>query len=226
MMDNRSARSGYYQEIARVFLARRGGALVLSPRDQAAIAGWEEKRVPLAVVLEGIGRTFEALRARRRDTRSIPLAFCDREVEAAFAQHRDRAAGRPKGHEAAAARPARKDSARREIAKALEGLDPGEAGIRELLQAALDALAGAKPDETVLERIDADIEEALWAGAAAAEKAEAAAEAKKAPKGRAAGRGPVPGMRSQAGGDEAVRRLVVKSARARRRIPHVALHYY
>jgi hypothetical protein len=225
-MDDRSAQSGYYQEIAAAFLRRRGGALVLSPRDQAAIAAWEEQRIPLAVVLEGIGRAFEALKARRRDTRSIPLALCGREVEAAFAQHRDRAAGRPKGHEAAAARPAKKDVARREIAKALEGLDAGEAGIRELLHAALDALAGAKPDEAALEMIDAEIEEALWAGAATGEKAEAAAEAKKAPKGRPAGRAPVPGMRPQAGGDDAVRRLVVKSARARHRIPHVALHYY
>jgi hypothetical protein len=226
MMDDRSAKSGYYREIARVFLARRGGALVLSPRDQAAIAGWEEERIPLAVVLEGIGRTFEALKARRRDTRSIPLTLCSRDVEAAFSQHRDRAAGRRNGPEGTAPRPAKKDVARREIAEALEGLDPGEAGIRGLLQSALDALAGARPDEAVLEKIDTEIEEALWTGATAEERTEAAAEAKKTPKDRPAGRGRVPGALPAAGLDDAVRRLVVKSARARRRIPHVALHYY
>jgi hypothetical protein len=214
MMENRNARSGYYQEIARVFLARRGGALVLSPRDQAAIAAWEEKRIPLAVVLEGIGRTFEALKARRRDTRSLSLAVCDREVEAAFAQHRDRAAGRRKGLEAAA-RPVKKDIARREIAKTLAGLPGEERELAGLLDHALELLAVPEPDETALDEVEAQIEGSLWAGASDAEKAEAAREAKKALRGR-------PG----AGLDDAVRRLVVKSARARRRVPHVALHYY
>lgn len=213
-MDDRSAQSGYYQEIAAAFLQRRGGALVLSPRDQAAIAAWEERRIPLRVVLEGIGRTFEALKARHRDTRSITLAACDREVEAAFAQHRDRAAGRRKVLEAVP-KPDRKDKARREIARALEGLDAQDAELGRMLRSALDTLAGAEPDEAALERIDAEIEEALWSGATPAEKAEAAAEAKKALKGRA-----------PSGLDEAIRRQVVKSARTRRRIPHVSLHFY
>jgi hypothetical protein len=215
MMDDRSAKSGYYREIARVFLARRGGALVLSPRDQAAIAAWEEKRIPLAVVLEGIGRTFEALKARRRDTRSLSLAVCDREVEAAFAQHRDRAAGRRKGLEAAAGRPVKKDIARMEIAKTLAGLPGEERELAGLLDHALELLAVPEPDEGALDEVEAQIEGSLWAGASDAEKAEAAREAKKALRGR-----PASGL------DDTVRRLVVKSARARRRIPHVALHYY
>lgn len=213
-MNNPSAQSGYYREIASAFLQRRGGALVLSPRDQAAIAAWEEKCIPLRVVLEGIGRAFEALKARHRDTRSISLAFCDREVEAAFAQHRDRAAGRRKPLEALP-RPEKKDQANLEITRALEGLGPHDTEIGRLLLAALDLVAPAKPDEAALERIDAEIEEALWMGATAEEKAAAEAEATKALKGRAG-----------ADLDEAVRRHVVKDARARRRIPHVSLHFY
>jgi len=224
-MDDRSAQSGYYQEIAAAFLKRRGGALVLSPRDQAAIAAWEGKMIPLGVVLEGIGRAFEALKARRRDTRSISLALCDREVEAAFAQHRDRAAGRRKVLEAAP-KPDKNDKARREIAKALETLPPDECALRSLLTAAVEALSVAKPDEAALEKIDAHIEEALWSGATAAEKEEAGAEAKEALRGRPSNRGHVPGTRPPAGSDDAIRRMVVKNARSRRRIPHVSLHYY
>lgn len=214
-MDDRSAQSGYYQEIARAFLERRGGALVLSPKDQAAIAVWEEKRVPLRVVLEGIGRTFDGLKSRGRNTRSLSLAFCDREVEAAFAQHRDRAAGRRKSLETAAPRPAKKDVARQEIAKALAALPAGEQDLRRLLTAALEALAAPKPDETALEEIDAGVDETLWAAATDAEKADAAAEAGKALKGR-----------SPSGLEDTVKRLVVKAARTRRHLPHASLHYY
>jgi hypothetical protein len=214
MMDDQSAQSGYYQEIARAFLERRGGALVLSPKDQAAIAVWEEKRIPLKVVLEGVGRTFDSLKSRGRDTRSLSLAFCDREVEAAFAQHRDRAAGRRKTLETAP-RLAQKEVARQEIAKALAALPAGEPEVRRLLVAALEALAAPQPDETALEEIDAGIDEALWAAAADAEKARAAAEARKALKGR-----------SPSGLEDTVKRLVVKAARTRRRLPPASLHYY
>lgn len=224
-MDDRNAQSGYYREIARAFLGRRGGALVLSPKDQAAIAVWEEKRVPLSVVLEGVGRTFDVLKARGRNTRTISLAFCDREVEAAFAQHRDRAAGRRKDPESAP-RPDKKDKARREAAAALAGLPAGDAGVGPLLRSALEALAAAEPDEAALERIDAGIDEVLWTGATEAERAEAASETRKSLKGRTADRAHVPGTRPPAGLEDVVRRRVIMSARARRRIPHVSLHYH
>jgi len=225
MMDKRSAQNGYYQEIARAFLKRRGGGLVLSPKDQAAIAAWEEKRVPLDAVLEGIERAFDWLKAGGRSTRTVPLSFCDRSVEAAFAQHRERAAGRRKSVEAAP-RLEKADKARREVAQALEGLDPADLEMKRLLDEAINHLAAAKPDEATLERIDAEIEALLWAGATEDEKAAAAAETKKALKGRAAVRGHVPGTRPTAEGEDTVRRLVVKAVRARRRIPHISLHFY
>ncbi len=87
-MDDTNGQSGYYQEIARAFLGRRGGSFFLSPKDQATIAAWEEQRIPLRVVLEGIGRAFDTLKARGRGTKAISLVFCGREVEAVFAQHR------------------------------------------------------------------------------------------------------------------------------------------
>ena len=212
MDDN--GQNGYYQEIARAFLARRGGPLLLSPRDQSAIAAWEEKRIPLVVVLEGIGRTFDGLKARGRGTKAVSLAFCDREVEAAFAQHRDRAAGRRKS---AADRPRsdKRDKARREIAKALETLAAGDPEMACLLRAALEVLSPSRTDTAALDRIEAEIEEALWAGAAQAEKAAAEAEAAQGSKGR-----------KPAGNEETLRRRVVMASRARRRVPHVSLHYY
>jgi hypothetical protein len=214
MMDNRSAQSGYYQEIASAFLRRRGGALVLSPKDQTVIAAWEEKSVPLDAALEGIEQAIDGLKARGRATRTVPLSFCDRAVEAAFAQHRDRAAGRRKLVEAAP-RVERIEKARREIGQALAVLAEADVDMTRLLEDAQGHLVAVEPDEAALDRIDAEIEALLWSGATEAEKAQAAAEARKAFKGRAS-----------AGPEDAIRRRAVMAARARRRIPHVSLHYY
>jgi hypothetical protein len=206
--------SGYYQTIARAFLERRGASFFLSPRDQSVVAGWEEKRIPLRVVLEGIDRTFDGLVARGRGTKGVSLSFCERQVEAAFAQHRDRSAGRRK---AAAAEPSsnKKDKARREIERAVDALASADPEISRLLRTALAALDAAKPDEAALERIDAEVEEILWAGATAADRATAEADVRRELRGR----------RSE-GLAEMVRRKVVKASRAGRRIPPVSLFYY
>ena len=214
MDEDKSGQSGYYREIARAFLERRGGAFFLSPKDQAMIAAWEEKRVPLGVVLEGVARTFEGLRARKRGTRSVSLAFCERQVEAAFAQHRDRGAGRRK----AAGNGPRTDKgekARREIERAVAALPAGDAALKRLLEKALAVLSSTGPDPAALERLDEEIEETLWAEATAAERAAAEAETRKGLKGG-----------KPAGFEDLVRRRAVMTARSGRRVPHVSLYYY
>lgn len=210
-----SRRSDYYQSIARAFLERRGAPFLLSPKDQAAIAGWEERRVPLRAVLEGIGRAFDGLQARGRGTKGISLASCERQVDAAFAQHRDRAAGGRSGKAPAGPRPEKAERARSEVAKALAGLGPGDADLTRLLEAALKALAGTKPDEAELERIDAAVEEALWARTTAAERAAAEADLRREPRGRR--------LKDFEG---TLRRKAVQEARAARQIPHVSLFYH
>ncbi len=214
MIDD-SAQSGYYRDIARAYLGRRGGPLLISPKDQAVIAAWEADRIPLGVALEGIGRAFDDLKARGRASRSTSLAFCDRAVRAAFAQHRDRAAGRRRPSAPSPGRSDKRDKARREVGQALAALPAVETEMTGLLTAALGVLERETPDPEALERLDAAIEEALWAGATEPERSQAAAEARAAHKGR-----------PRTGLDETVKRLVVKAARARRRVPHVSLHYY
>ncbi len=204
--------SGYYQTIAREFLARRGAPFFLSPRDQSAIASWESRRVPLQVVLEGIGRAFEGLKTRGRGTKGVSLAFCDRQVDAAMAQHLDRAAGRGN---AAGPRPGKKDRARREVEKGLLGLAPDDREIARLLEAALEILDASKPDEAALERIDSEVEELLWGRATEQEKRAAAAEVRKGLRGR-----------RPEGLEALIRRQVVKESRVGRKIPHVSLYYY
>jgi hypothetical protein len=204
--------SGYYQTIADELLARRGPPFFLSPRDQSTIASWESRRVPLQVVLEGIGRAFDSLKTRGRGTKGVSLAYCDRQVDAALAQHLDRSAGRGN---TAGPRPGKKDRARREVEKGLRGLAPDDREMARLLEAALAALAAPKPDEAALERIDAEVEELLWGRATGPEKGAAEAEARKGLRGR-----------RPEGLEAMVRRQVVKESRDGRKIPHVSLYYY
>jgi len=204
--------SGYYQTIANELLARRGPPFFLSPRDQSTIASWESRRVPLQVVLEGIGRAFDSLKTRGRGTKVVSLAFCDRQVDAALAQHLDRSAGRGN---TAGPRPGKKDRARREVEKGLRGLAPDDREMARLLEAALAALAAPKPDEAALERIDAEVEELLWGRATGPEKGAAEAEVRKGLRGR-----------RPEGLEAMVRRQVVKESRDGRKIPHVSLYYY
>jgi hypothetical protein len=210
-----NGQSGYYRTIARAFLERRGAPFVLSPKDQAAIGSWEERRIPLCAVLEGIERAFDGFKARGRGAKGFSLSYCERQVDAAFAQHRDRSAGKRSGKAAAGPGPDKKESARREIEKALRALPPDDAEVSRLLREALDALAGPRPDAAALERIDEGIEAVLWARATAAEKAAAEAELNRELRSRRTG-----------GFEVLVRRQVVKAARAGRRIPHVSLFYY
>ena len=214
MTEDDKDRSGYYQSIARAFLERRGAPLLLSPRDQALIAAWEVRRIPLRVVLEAVGRTFDELRSRGRAARGIPLSRCERYVDEAFAQHRDRGAG-SRGPAGAAAKPGKTGRARKEIEKALQGPAAGDPEIAAELRGALAALEGSGADEAALERIDGRIEDILWARATAAEKAAAEAEARRELRGR-----------PRAELDAAARRLIIKAARAGLRIPHVSLFYH
>jgi hypothetical protein len=204
--------SGYYQTIAREFLKRRGAPFFLSPRDQSTIAAWEEKRIPLRVVLEGIGRTFDGVKAKVRGTKGISLSFCERQVEAALAQHRDRSAGRGN---VAGPRAGKKDRARREIEKGLRGLGAHDREVARLLEAALGALDAAKPDEAALERIDAGVEEVLWRRATEEEKGAAETEVREELR-----------VRRPDELEATVRRKVVKASRGRHKIPYVSLYYY
>lgn len=207
-----NGQSRYYQTIAREFLERRGAPFLLSPRDQAVIAAWEEKRIPLDVALEGIGRAFDGFKTRARGTRGVSLAYCERQVEAALAQYWDRSAGRRR---AAGPRPEKKEKARKEVEKARRSLTLDDEEVARLLDAALALLAEREPDEAALERIDAEVDEIFWSRATEAERSASAAEARKEIRGR-----------RSAGLEAAIRRKIVKAARAGRRIPRVSLYYY
>jgi hypothetical protein len=65
----------YVEAIEAHFRARRGAEHILSPRDFQVARAWHQAGVPLATVLVGIDRAFEA------DPKVSSLSFCRRRVQ-------------------------------------------------------------------------------------------------------------------------------------------------
>ncbi len=77
----------YFSEIESAFIRRRGRNLLLSPLDWALIETWQEREVPLHIILRGIEKVFDAADkqpARKRTIKS--LMYCREEIEAQYAE--------------------------------------------------------------------------------------------------------------------------------------------
>jgi hypothetical protein len=207
------ASEDYYRTIAAEFLKSRGGPLFLAPRDIALIAAWEERGVPLRVVLEGLGRAFEYRKRKGLRTRGMPLTWCERFVESAFAQHQDRRAGAPHRARPRTEKASRARAAVRTFLTSGGATEPSLAG---LFEEALEKLGAAAVDEARLEAIDDEVDRLLW------EKAEPGrVEALKREARRHAG--------ALAGGPDPeayARTRAIKEMRERMKVPYVSLFYY
>lgn len=77
----------YFSEIEETFIRRRGRNLLLSPLDWALIESWQERGVPLPIVLRGIEKIFDAVDQQpakgKRPIKS--LMYCREEIEAQYA---------------------------------------------------------------------------------------------------------------------------------------------
>ena len=79
----------YFARIERHLGERRGGPLMLSPRDWQLVQKWREQGIPLPVVLRGINSTFDRFEASGpRPDRVNSLRFCAQEVESAWEEYR------------------------------------------------------------------------------------------------------------------------------------------
>ncbi|MBA2494664.1 MAG: hypothetical protein H0V31_08215 [Acidobacteria bacterium] len=77
----------YFTEIEETFIRRRGRNLLLSPLDWALIETWQERGIPLYIILRGIERVFDGIDkqpARKRSVKS--LFYCREEIEAQYAE--------------------------------------------------------------------------------------------------------------------------------------------
>ena len=78
----------YFSEIEETFIRRRGRNLLLSPLDWALIENWQERGVPLAVVLRSIEKVFDGVDQQpAKNKRPIKsLMYCREEIEAQYAE--------------------------------------------------------------------------------------------------------------------------------------------
>jgi len=86
----------YFSEIEELFIRRRGRNLLLSPLDWALIESWQEREVPLHIILRGIERVFDSVDnqqvPRKRTVKS--LLYCKEEIEAQYAEWLERQVGK------------------------------------------------------------------------------------------------------------------------------------
>lgn len=88
----------YFTEIEETFIRRRGRNLLLSPLDWTLIETWQQREVPLHIILRGIEKVFDSMDSQPARKRSIKsLTYCRDEIEAQYADWLTRQAGKPSG---------------------------------------------------------------------------------------------------------------------------------
>jgi hypothetical protein len=207
-------RSRYYQTIAKVFIELRGAPFFLSPKEVDMVKQWEEKEIPLRVVLEGIKGSFERHRIRQ-GIRHKPysLDYCNTFVERAFDLYRDRRVGRK--NEKVSRGKKWETRLLREIETFLAN-DPEELhALRPLYQALRGKLLRGEASEEELERTEEAIERVI-------EKSLSATQMKTITQEIGAEFGKIPG--AQFG--EIFRIKALKTMREKHKIPHVSPFYY
>ncbi|MGI8788465.1 MAG: hypothetical protein ACR2HG_11970 [Pyrinomonadaceae bacterium] len=75
----------YFSEIEELFIRRRGRNLLLSPLDWALIETWQERGVPLRIILRGIETVFDAADKQPVRKKTIKsLLYCKDEIESQY----------------------------------------------------------------------------------------------------------------------------------------------
>ena len=88
----------YFTEIEELFVRRRGRNLMLSPLDWALIEQWQDRGVPLHVVLSSIEKVFDGVDQQPNRQRAIKsISYCKEEIEAQYAEWLDRQVGKSAG---------------------------------------------------------------------------------------------------------------------------------
>lgn len=77
----------YFTEVEDTFIRRRGKHLFLSPLDWAMMESWQERGIPLHIVIRAIESVFDVFDKQPPGTRTIKsLFYCREEVEAQYGE--------------------------------------------------------------------------------------------------------------------------------------------
>lgn len=203
----------YYRAIARYFFLKRGAPFLLSPRELDLIARWEAASIPLMVVFEGIDRSLEKARKKKRPYSAFSLLLCDGEVQRAYAQYRERLVGKTRLSVA----PDKHENILQAINYFLQNLPSNLSNLKPILIEALEVIkTGDKKDrEGKLEALEEAMDREMVAAARAEERKEVKAWIEKE----------FPGI-GGAEKEEIFKTALVKLMREKYRIPHLLTCYY
>lgn len=77
----------YFTEIEEAFVRRRGKNLLLSPLDWALIESWQDRGIPLHIVLRAIESVFDVMDQNPGKVRTVKsISYCREEIEAQYAE--------------------------------------------------------------------------------------------------------------------------------------------
>ncbi|MBN1272076.1 MAG: hypothetical protein JXB26_07360 [Candidatus Aminicenantes bacterium] len=206
-------RSEYYQEIARYLILLRRSPILLSSEERECISRWDNKRIPLSVVREGIRRAYEIFfRKRGPKRKTFTLNYCNLQVQRAFEMYLDRrVGGRKKGENAVD----RESRLLNEVKRFLRTKNSEEDYLESIFRSAEKNLGSGDCSEELLENLDREVEALLWKFSKPAEREKAKREILSEIKTLDA---------------EEMKRIIriktVKTIREAKNIPYLSLFYY
>lgn len=208
-------RRGYYQTIEKFFIDLRGAPFFLSSKELDIISKWEERGIPLRVVLEGIKGSFEQ-RGNRRGKRRRPykLDYCHSFVMRAFDLHQDREVGRKKSSVLRGEKE-RKIKILLEVERFLADIPEELQPLMPIYAKLHKKLAGGEASEEELEKAEEIIERLIEENLSAAQTDAITAEIR-SEFGRISG----------AKFEQIFRVKALKTEREKHKIPHVSPFYY
>jgi hypothetical protein len=156
----------FFTEIEDTFIRRRGKHLLLSPIDWALIEGWQNRGIPLHVVLRSIESVFDVWE-RNPGPRTIKgLMFCREEIEAQYQEWLSSQVGKNESGDEEKAEAFSAESIREHIQAAIEQLGRcAEPELREDVDRVINRLMEVKEqpggDPETIDRTLLDIERFL-----------------------------------------------------------------
>jgi hypothetical protein len=212
MNKNDSRPEQYYQTIARLLFSLRGAPFILSPREIDIIEGWEERHIPLNIVLEGIKSAYEYFRKNTRLPKNFTLVFCQRFVSTAYHLHRERKVGKKSVDKT---RIERVEMAKAEVKTFINSITKEVSYLKELYLDILDDLSLDKVDEETLENRDEQVDQLLLEHAAPNEMEEYRQRVVNEYN-----------ITQESEKNQIAKRKFIKTVREKYKIPYVSLFYY
>ncbi len=132
----------YYTEIEDTFIRRRGKHLFISPLDWAMIEVWQERGIPLHIVIRSIESVFDVYDKQPPGTRTIKsLFYCREEIEVQYREWQTAQTGKSVETDESASSGFSTEAVRRQIEDAINALKGNSAsGLQEDISRAVERL--------------------------------------------------------------------------------------